>query len=159
MRGPVKPTLSCLTAIHRHRAVAVPYDNLDVQLRVKVGQGPAAIYDKVVGRRRGGWCCELNGMLQQALVAIGFDVQRVAGGVHRHERGDAAVGNHLCCWCGSIASTSPTSGWATEGTEKRLIDSVDESEATLAGEFGIAGVSLAPAWPAIVARHEVVCGA
>jgi N-hydroxyarylamine O-acetyltransferase len=34
-------------------------------------------------------------MLQQALVEIGFDVQRVAGGVHRHERGDAAVGNHL----------------------------------------------------------------
>ena len=93
--GPVEPTLECLTAVHRQQALTVPYENLDVQLKVMVGQDPAAIYDKVVVRRRGGWCYELNGMLQQALVEIGFDVQRVAGGVHRHETGDAAVGNHL----------------------------------------------------------------
>ncbi len=93
--GPVEPTLACLTALHRAQALAVPYENLDVQLKVRVGQDPAALYDKVVARRRGGWCYELNGMLQQALVEIGFDVRRVAGGVHRHERGDAAVGNHL----------------------------------------------------------------
>ena len=73
----------------------MPYENLDVQLRVNVGQDPAAIYDKLVGRQRGGWCYELNGLLQQSLERIGFDVRRVAGGVHRHETGDAAVGNHL----------------------------------------------------------------
>lgn len=93
--GPVAPTLACLTAIHRAQALTIPYENVDVQLGVTVGQEPAAIFDKVVTRRRGGWCYELNGMLQQALVAAGFDVRRVAGGVHRHERGDAAVGNHL----------------------------------------------------------------
>ena len=53
------------------------------------------MYDKLVVRRRGGWCYELNGLLQQALQEIGFDVRRVAGGVHRHTSGDAAVGNHL----------------------------------------------------------------
>ena len=46
----------------------------------------------------------------------------------------------------------------TAGTEKRLLDSVEDLEATLAGEFGIEGVSMAPAWPAVVARHEAVFG-
>ncbi len=255
-RGPVEPTLACLTAIHRHQALSVPYENLDVQLKVTVGQEPAGLYDKIVTRRRGGWCYELNGMLQQALQAAGFDVQRVAGGVHRHERGDAAVGNHLVLlvrldhlyvadlglgdglrepiplaagtyrqgelefrlerlddgywrfWnhpggdpvafdfredpadealleaqCHRL-QTSPESGFVqnlavqrmTEnglavltgrvlahrtvaGTVKTVLGSVQELEATLDAEFGIRGVSMAPAWPAIVARHEAVFGA
>jgi N-hydroxyarylamine O-acetyltransferase len=254
--GPVEPTLACLTAVHRHQALSVPYENLDVQLKVKVGQDPAAIYDKVVARRRGGWCYELNGMLQQALVEIGFDVRRVAGGVHRHETGDAAVGNHLVLlvqldrvyvadlglgdglrepiplaagtyrqgelefrlerlddgywrlWnheggdpvaadfredpadeallaaqCHRL-QTSPESGFVqnlavqrmtgnglvtvtgrvlarrtAEGTEKRLLHSAAELEAVLAEEFGIDGVAMAEAWPAVLARHEAVFGA
>src|SRR6478609_11559210 len=93
--GPVEPTPACLAAIHRHQALSVPYENLDVQLNVSVGQDPAAIYDKLVTRRRGGWCYELNGLLQRSLERVGFDVRRVTGGVHRHESGDAVVGNHL----------------------------------------------------------------
>jgi N-hydroxyarylamine O-acetyltransferase len=93
--GPVEPTLACLTAIHRRHATRIPYENLDVQLGVPVGQDREQLYDKLVVRRRGGWCYEMNGLLQGALEAIGFDVRRVAGGVHRHETGDRAVGNHL----------------------------------------------------------------
>jgi N-hydroxyarylamine O-acetyltransferase len=93
--GPVEPTLACLTAIHRGQATRIPYENLDVQLGLTVGQDRAALYDKLVVRRRGGWCYEMNGLLQAALEEIGFDVRRVAGGVMRNATGDAAVGNHL----------------------------------------------------------------
>src|SRR3954468_2895486 len=93
--GPVEPTLACLTAIHRCHATRIPYENLDVQLGVPVGQDREALYEKLVVRRRGGWCYEMNGLLQGALEEIGFDVKRVAGGVHRHETGERAVGNHL----------------------------------------------------------------
>jgi len=93
--GPVEPTLACLTAIHRGHATRIPYENLDVQLGLTVGQDREQLYDKLVVRRRGGWCYEMNGLLQGALEEIGFDVRRVAGGVHRHETGEAAVGNHL----------------------------------------------------------------
>jgi N-hydroxyarylamine O-acetyltransferase len=92
---PVEPTLACLREVHRRQALTIPYENLDVQLGLAVGQDPDALYDKLVVRRRGGWCYEMNGLLQQALQTIGFDVRRVAGGVHRHETGEAAVGNHL----------------------------------------------------------------
>ena len=94
-RGPVAPTLECLTGIHRCQALSVPYENLDVQLGVPVGQDIDAIFDKIVTRRRGGWCYEMNGLLGWALREIGFDVVRVVGGVHRRDRGDSALGNHL----------------------------------------------------------------
>lgn len=94
-RGPLAPTLQCLTAIHHCQALNVPYENLDVQLGVPVGQDIAAIFDKIVNRRRGGWCYEMNGLLGWALREIGFDVMRAVGGVHRRDRGDSALGNHL----------------------------------------------------------------
>jgi N-hydroxyarylamine O-acetyltransferase len=94
-RGPVSPTLDCLTGIHRCQALSVPYENLDVQLGVPVGQDIGLIFDKIVNRRRGGWCYEMNGLLGWALREIGFEVIRVTGGVHRRDRGDSALGNHL----------------------------------------------------------------
>ena len=94
-RGKVEPTLDCLNAIHRHQALAIPYENVDVQLGRPVGLGIEKIFDKIVTNRRGGWCYELNGLLGWALREIGFDVTRAVGGVHRRERGDQVLGNHL----------------------------------------------------------------
>ena len=54
--GRIKPDLECLTQIHRSHALNVPYENLDVQLERPVDQDVARIYEKIVSRRRGGWC-------------------------------------------------------------------------------------------------------
>jgi N-hydroxyarylamine O-acetyltransferase len=48
-----------------------------------------------VTRRRGGWCYEMNGLMDWALREIGFKVTRMAGGVMRASVGDGVVGNHL----------------------------------------------------------------
>lgn len=93
--GPVAADLACLTAIHRRHLLAIPYENLDVQLREPLDLDPARIYDKLVVRRRGGWCYEMNGLLGWALAEIGFRVTRMVGGVLRAVHGDAALGNHL----------------------------------------------------------------
>jgi N-hydroxyarylamine O-acetyltransferase len=45
-----------------------------------------------------------------------------------------------------------------DGRTKQLLDSADELEATLAREFGIAGVDVALLWPKVVARHEALFG-
>src|SRR4029079_13844164 len=68
--GPVEPTLACLTAIHRAPATRIAYEKLDVQLWLTVGQEREQLYDKLVVRRRGGWCYEMNGLLQGALEEI-----------------------------------------------------------------------------------------
>ena len=93
--GPVRPDAECLAEIHRHHLLAIAYENVDVQLRRRLDLDPARIFDKLVNQRRGGWCYEMNGLLYQALVAIGFEVTRLAGGVMRSAMGDDTFGNHL----------------------------------------------------------------
>lgn len=93
--GRTRPDLDTLKRVHRGHVENIAYENLDVQLGRKLTRDPAAAFEKIVTRRRGGWCYEMNGLLDWALREIGFKVTRMAGGVMRTVRGDDAVGNHL----------------------------------------------------------------
>ena len=93
--GAAKPDLHTLKAIHRAHVFAIPFENLDVQLGRPISAAPEAVFDKIVSRRRGGWCYEMNGLFGWALETIGFDVIRLAGAVDRISMGDKAIGNHL----------------------------------------------------------------
>lgn len=92
--GTPRPDLDTLRELHRLHLYAVPYENLDVQLRRPATIDPAAAFEKIVRRGRGGWCYEMNGLLGAALGEIGFKVTRMAGSVARGER-DRPLGNHL----------------------------------------------------------------
>lgn len=94
-QGPVTPDLDCLKAIHHQHLLNIPYENVDVQLRRPLDLDLERIFEKIVHRRRGGWCYEMNGLLDWALRQIGFDVMRLTGGVSRKEKGDEVLGNHL----------------------------------------------------------------
>lgn len=94
-RGEKRVDRETLFAIHRAHLLAIPYENLDVVQRTPVTRDAAAAFDKIVTRRRGGWCYEMNGLLAWALEEVGFPVMRMAGGVHRAAFGDDTVGNHL----------------------------------------------------------------
>ena len=93
--GEPRIDLDTLRAIHRAHLLAIPYETLDVSLGRGASRDPDVIFDKLVTRRRGGWCYEMCGLLGMALDEIGFDVTPLAGGVERVVRGDSAVGNHL----------------------------------------------------------------
>ncbi len=94
--GRPKPDLATLQALSRHHLLAIPYENIDVQLGRKLTTDPAAAYARIVGKgRRGGWCYEMNGLFGWALKEIGFDVTRLASGVARSMKGEVALGNHL----------------------------------------------------------------
>jgi len=95
LAAPVSRDLAGLTAVHHAHLRAIPYENLDVQLGRPVTIDSPAIYDKIVTRRRGGWCYEMNGLLGWALGEMGFDVTRATGAVVREFKGVAAEGNHL----------------------------------------------------------------
>jgi len=88
-------TLDGLKSIHRAHLLAIPYENLDVQLGRKVTIQRPAIYEKIVEQRRGGWCYEMNGLLGWALYELGFRVTRATGAVMREVSGDVSNGNHL----------------------------------------------------------------
>jgi N-hydroxyarylamine O-acetyltransferase len=88
-------TLEGLTTLHRAHMFAVPYENLDVQLGRKIDITIGPIFDKIVNRRRGGWCYEMNGIFGWALKELGFHVRRGTGAVMREAAGDAQIANHL----------------------------------------------------------------
>jgi len=94
--GRTRPDLETLSAITRAHLAAIPFENLDVQLAKPGGAAVDAVFDKIVARRRGGWCYEMNTLMGWALRSIGFDVTRMAGGVMRATGGDKQIGNHLC---------------------------------------------------------------
>lgn len=94
--GIPRPDLHTLQELHRAHQLTIPFENLDVQLRRPVTVDTRPNYEKIVTRRRGGWCFEMNSVMGWALREIGFDVMRVNAGVARNRAGDVNVGNHLC---------------------------------------------------------------
>jgi N-hydroxyarylamine O-acetyltransferase len=52
-----------------------------VQRRLPIVLQPDLLFDKIVTRRRGGFCYELNGLFAELLQALGFDVHRMAAQV------------------------------------------------------------------------------
>jgi N-hydroxyarylamine O-acetyltransferase len=91
----VRPDLETLRSLHRAHVTAIPFEALDVQLGLVPSLEPDAIFDKLVKRRRGGWCYEMNGLFGAALEAVGFSVTRLSCAVMRQEGGDARLGTHL----------------------------------------------------------------
>ncbi|MBS0471936.1 MAG: arylamine N-acetyltransferase [Proteobacteria bacterium] len=92
---PPPPTLAGLRMVHRAHLLAIPYENLDVQLGRPLTTAPEEAFEKIVSRGRGGWCYEMNGLLGWALGELGFHVTRATGAVVRSLKGEAAEGNHL----------------------------------------------------------------
>jgi N-hydroxyarylamine O-acetyltransferase len=73
--GPVAPDRATLFALHRAHMRTVPFENLDIHLGRTLGLDLEATFAKVVGRRRGGWCYELNGLFAWLLSELGFAVE------------------------------------------------------------------------------------
>ena len=87
--------LDTLHGLLQAHVCAVPFENLDVQLGRPLTTSVEDAFDKIVRRRRGGWCYEQNGLFGWALADIGFDVTRVAAAVMRADRGEVSEANHL----------------------------------------------------------------
>jgi N-hydroxyarylamine O-acetyltransferase len=93
-RRPVRPDLASLRELHRAHLAVVPFENLDIHLGVPIRLGSPSV-DKIVERRRGGFCYELNGAFGTLLDALGFDVTLLQARVH----GVGGLGipfDHLC---------------------------------------------------------------
>ncbi|MBI1256967.1 MAG: acetyltransferase [Chloroflexi bacterium] len=93
--GTLEPTLATLTALHRAHLLSIPYENLDIHLGGYLSVDPDKMFDKLVTRRRGGWCYEMNGLFAWALRELGFEVTLLASNVQREFTGDGSQGTHL----------------------------------------------------------------
>jgi len=93
--GTPRADLATLQALHRAHALAIPFEDAEVQFGRPPGLDPHAAFAKLVTARRGGWCYEQNGLFGLVLSSLGFSVTRLSAGVMRQVRGDFAMGTHL----------------------------------------------------------------
>ncbi len=70
--GPVVPTEEALFDLHLAHARTIPFENLDIQMGLPIRLDLASLQDKLVNRRRGGYCFEQNTLFRAALEAFGF---------------------------------------------------------------------------------------
>lgn len=80
-RGPVEPTAATLRGVHEAHMLAAPFENLDIHLGREIVLDEQKNYSKIVERRRGGFCYELNGAFAMLLRALGYDVKMLSAGV------------------------------------------------------------------------------
>ncbi|WP_189948408.1 arylamine N-acetyltransferase family protein [Streptomyces alanosinicus] len=82
---PARPTGPALRELHLRHLRTVPFENLSIHLGEEIVLEEERLLDKVIGRRRGGFCYELNGAFGALLTALGYEVARLAGRVYGDE--------------------------------------------------------------------------
>lgn len=80
-RGPLTVTAETLRALQVAHLQTVPFENLSIHAHEPIVLDDESLFGKVVVRRRGGFCYELNGLFAALLRALGFQVSMLSAGV------------------------------------------------------------------------------
>jgi N-hydroxyarylamine O-acetyltransferase len=81
-----------LRLLHKQHLASVPFENLDILIGTSFKTSLHSLYKKIVTRRRGGICFELNFLFLNLLKKIGFNAQLIATQTIKK---DSAVGPHF----------------------------------------------------------------
>ena len=80
-KGSATPSLATLEDLHALHVDAIAFENLSPFLGEPVKLDLASLEAKLVRAGRGGWCFEQNLLFSHVLIAMGFDVTRLAARV------------------------------------------------------------------------------
>ncbi|MDQ6652978.1 MAG: arylamine N-acetyltransferase [Acidobacteriota bacterium] len=93
--GSLAPTAKTLRELHVAHLLTVPFENLSIHSGQPIILDDAALFEKIVERRRGGFCYELNGLFASLLRALGFNVVMLSAGVAKAEGGFSPDFDHM----------------------------------------------------------------
>ncbi|XP_029462953.1 arylamine N-acetyltransferase 2-like [Rhinatrema bivittatum] len=79
--GSTDPSLENLIGLHKCHILSVPFESLSIHCGEKITLDPPAVYDKIVQRRRGGFCFENNSLFFWLLKEMGYQVHMMSGHV------------------------------------------------------------------------------
>jgi N-hydroxyarylamine O-acetyltransferase len=94
-RGPARPNVNVLRRLHMRHLLSIPFENLDIHLHKPIILNEAALYDKIIKHRRGGFCYELNGSFASLLKKLGFRVSMLSARVARKGGGFSPDFDHM----------------------------------------------------------------
>jgi len=83
--GPLALTAETLRQLQVAHLLTVPFENLSIHAREPIVLEDEALFRKIVSRRRGGFCYELNGLCAALLRALGFEVAMLSAQVANAE--------------------------------------------------------------------------
>ena len=83
--GSLAPTAETLRELQVAHLLAVPFENLSIHAQEPIVLDDQALFTKIVERRRGGFCYEVNGLFAALLRELGFDVVMLSAGVANAE--------------------------------------------------------------------------
>lgn len=86
--GSLTPDRKNLFQLQQAFLMTVPYENLDILAGIPLSLSEGALFDKLVTRRRGGYCFEINGFFAVLLRSIGYTVTEYLA---RYLRGETAI--------------------------------------------------------------------
>jgi N-hydroxyarylamine O-acetyltransferase len=93
--GPREISATCLRDLHRQHPFTVPFENLDIPLKTTIRLNLPQLYDKIVVRRRGGFCYELNGLFCELLKTMSYHVRMLSARVRRDDGGFGPEFDHM----------------------------------------------------------------
>ncbi len=80
----ISVNLETLNFLQKQHLLRIPFENLDIHWKTPIVLDTEKFYEKIIKKRRGGFCYELNGLFYQLLKEIGFKSKiisaRVASG-------------------------------------------------------------------------------
>src|SRR5215472_4694858 len=130
---------AALRGLHQAHLQTVPFENLSIHLSEPISLDEDSLLDKIVTRRRGGFCYELNGAFALLLRALGANVVMVAARVYD----GGSLGppfDHLALLVRLADGTGPwlaDVGFGSHSTYPLLFDSRQEQDDP-AGPFRLA---------------------
>lgn len=93
---PGEPSLENLRKLHEQHLYTAPFENLDISRGVEIVLDRDKILDKIVNRRRGGFCYELNGAFAWLLTELRYDVTLLSASVARPDGSFGIEFDHMC---------------------------------------------------------------
>ena len=121
-RGPLAPTAETLRQLQVAHLLSVPFENLSVHWAEPILLEDEALFEKVVLRRRGGFCYELNGLFASLLRALGFDVTMLSAGVANANGGFGPEFDHMALMVGLAECWLVDVGFGDSFREPLLLD-------------------------------------
>ena len=94
-RGSLAPTAETLRQLQVAHLLTVPFENLSIHAGEPIVLDDEALFSKIVGRRRGGFCYELNGLFAALLRELGFDVAMLSAAAMSGEEGFGPEFDHM----------------------------------------------------------------
>ena len=83
--GPLAANAETLRLLQVAHLRKVPFENLSIHSGEPIVLNDAALFEKIVSRRRGGFCYELNGLFCSLLRSMGFDAAMLSAQVAADE--------------------------------------------------------------------------